>query len=257
MLSLLLSVVLSGGSIRLATTTSVENSGLLPAILPQFEQQTGIEVLVLPVGSGRALAMGRRGDVDAILSHSPRAEREFVEAGHGAGYRPLMRNYFMVVGPPGDPAGARGLAVEDGLARIAERGGRFASRGDDSGTHAREQRLWSLVSARPAGERYLDTGRGMGATLIVADERRAYTLIDSATFLYLRGKVDLVEMTTGPEPELLNMYTVMWISPDRFPEVDHASARRLVEWFTSAAGQKAIGGYLIDGEQVFEPVTTP
>src|SRR3989454_8576819 len=186
--------------VLLATTTSTRDAGLLDSLLPVFQRQTGYRVKVIAVGSGQALAMGRRGDADVVLSHAPEAERVLVDSGYFVRRRLVMHNDFLVVGPPADPAGLRGMS--DAVAafrRLAERPVVFVSRGDQSGTHQREQALWkrARLSVPPFGGSYVESGQGMGATLQLADEKHGYTLTDRATYLAWRGKLQLFPMGEG------------------------------------------------------------
>jgi tungstate transport system substrate-binding protein len=200
-------------SVILATTTSVFDTGLLDSIVPIFERQSGYHVRVVAVGSGEALAMGRRGDADVVLVHSPAAERSFMDAGHGIRRRVIASNYFTVAGPPDDPAHVRNApSAAEALRRIADAGQRFASRGDSSGTHARELALWQRTGGLPRWTGYLETGQGMAATLLIASERRAYALTDRATLGFLRGKIDLVALRPS-EPDLRNVYHVIELNP--------------------------------------------
>src|SRR6266704_6978069 len=177
--------------VLLATTTSTRDAGLLDSLLPVFERQTGYTVKVIAVGSGQALAMGRRGDADVVLSHAPDAERALVDSGYFVRRRLVMHNEFLIVGPAGDPAGLRGLSdAVSAFRRIAERRAPFVSRGDQSGTHQREQLFWKRAgfSSIPRNDWYIESGQGMGATLQLADEKHAYTLTDRATYLTWRDK---------------------------------------------------------------------
>ena len=195
--------------LRLATTTSVDNSGLLTAILPSFQDETGIAVQVLAVGSGRALQLLRRGDADVALTHDLVAETAFLKETTPAAYRKIMFNDFVVVGPSRDEAGVGQAAnATDAMRRIAGSGATFVSRGDESGTHAREQQLWRKAGTTPSAARLLETGQGMAATLRIASERHAYTLTDRATFTQLAETVGLQPLFQG-DPDLLNTYAVI------------------------------------------------
>jgi tungstate transport system substrate-binding protein len=235
--------------VRLATTTSVENSGLLAAILPSFEREHGVEVEVLPVGSGRALELLRRGDAVAALTHDPVAEASALAAGVIAGYRKIMFNDFLVVGPASDPAGIRDASdAADALRRIATGAALFASRGDASGTHSREQELWRLAGTKPDAEQLLETGQGMAATLRIASERMAYTLTDRATYEQFQSDLRLVALHEGG-PALLNTYAV-------FVRADLTGAGReradaLVDWLADGTGRDLIAGFRVAGRPVF------
>lgn len=237
-------------TVRVATTTSVENSGLLSAILPAFERQHHVKVEVLPVGSGQALELLKRGDVAAGLTHDPKAEASALAAGTIANYRKIMFNDFIVVGPPGDPAGvARASGAVDALHRIATEGAPFVSRGDASGTYAREQELWSLAKGRPAQDRLLETGQGMAATLRVASEREAYTLADRATFEQFRSELRLTSWYEGG-PELLNTYAIFMRAGLTGAERDVATA--LADWLAEGEGRQLVAGFLANERPVFK-----
>lgn len=241
-------------SIRLATTTSTENSGLLDVLLPAFRQKTGVEVQVLPMGTGKALRTARDGNCDVVLVHAPDAEQEFVREGWGVDRRPVMYNDFVLLGPGRDPAGVKGMqSAAAALARIHAAQSPFVSRGDQSGTHRKEITLWQAAGAAPRrGSWYRSVGKGMGQTLIMANEMQAYTLADRGTFLRFRKKVDLVILVAGDQA-LRNPYAVMAVNPARWPHVKYALARKLIEFLTSPAGQTLIGGYKADGEVLFHP----
>src|SRR6266700_6663670 len=195
----------------LATTTSTRDAGLLDSLIPEFERQTGYHIKLIAVGSGQALAMGRRGDADVVLSHAPEAERALVDSGYFVGRRIVMHNEFLIVGPARDPAGLRGLSDPVAAFRkVAERRGIFVSRGDQSGTHQREQLLWKRTGIAPPTRDgwYVESGQGMGATLQLADEKRVYTLTDRATYLAWRDKLQLVPMVEG-DSLLYNVYHVL------------------------------------------------
>ena len=243
--------------IRLATTTSTENSGLLEHLLPAFEWDTGYGTHVIAVGSGKALRMGRDGDVDVVLVHAPAAEKAFVDAGYGVERRDVMFNDFVIVGPPEDPAGiADSRNASDALARIARAPAVFLSRGDDSGTHKKELSVWDAAGITPGGSWYLEAGQGMGKVLQMAGELTAYTLTDRGTWLAYRDKSPLRIVYQG-DPGLYNPYGIIAVSPSRYPDINHAGALALIEWITSPAGQRLIGGYTVSGSQLFTPSANP
>jgi len=227
----------------LATTTSTQDSGLLDTLLPVFRAGSGIEVKVIAVGSGAALAMARTGDADAVLVHAPEAERPYVESGDLVEGRRIMHNDFLIVGPAGDPArasGARDLAAAMG--RIAA-AGPFISRGDGSGTEKKELELWKAAGVEPAKvHRREETGQGMGATLLVASERRGYTLTDRGTYLALRQRLDLIPLVEG-DPKLLNVYHAYVVNPAKHRKVKPGEARALVEFLASEPAQTMIGSF--------------
>lgn len=246
--------------ITLASTTSTDNSGLLRHLLPKFTAHSGIDVRVVAVGTGAALRHGMRGDADVVLVHAPEQENRFVAAGHGISRRPVMRNDFVFVGPRADPAAISGLRrATEVLRRVFGAKAIFASRGDRSGTHAKERGLWQAAKLDPesfSGGWYQETGSGMGATLNFASARGAYTLADRATWLAFRNKGDLVLLSDG-DPLLANPYGVIVVNPARHPDVKAADATVFADWITGAEGQREIAAFRINGEQVFFPDAIP
>jgi len=243
--------------VRMATTTSVENSGLLARILPAFTQDTRVSVEVLAVGSGQALNLLKRGEAAVGLTHDPAAEAAALSAGVITGYRKIMFNDFVVVGPPADPAGiARSSDAVDAFARIADRDAVFVSRGDASGTYSREQELWTLAKRRPVPHRLVEVGQGMGGTLRVANEMSAYTLSDRATFEQFRPALRLTILYEGGSA-LLNTYAV-FLRPGLTGR-GLANASALADWLTDGAGRQHIAGFVANGQRVFEvwPLGTP
>ncbi len=239
--------------IRMATTTSTENSGLLDYLLPEFKRDSGYTVHVIAVGTGKALRMGRDGDVDLVLVHARPAEERFVEQGHGIDRRDVMYNDFVVVGPAADPAGIRDAQnIEDALRRIADGRHLFMSRGDDSGTHKKERRLWEAAEITPDGRWYREAGQGMGKVLQMSSELDAYTLTDRGTWLAMNDKLALELLFEGDEP-LHNPYGIITVNPARHPHAHAAGARTLVEWITSAKGQRLIDDYRVNGQRLFIP----
>ena len=242
-------------SLILATTTSTQDSGLLDVLVPRFEKQSRIAVKVIAVGSGAALRMAARGDADAIFVHAPAAERPYVEAGDLIDGRPVMHNDFVIVGPPADPAGIRrSTSASDALRAIAARG-TFISRGDDSGTHAQELAIWSAAGIDPRSvARREETGQGMGATLNVAEQKRAYTLTDRGTYLALRQRLGLVILLAG-DAALRNVYHVYAVNPARHRGVRYGDARAFVEFLVAPATQRAIADFRRHelGESLFFP----
>jgi len=238
------SSTVQSAEVILATTTSTRDAGLLDSLLPVFERQTRLHVKVIAVGSGQALAMGRRGDADVVLSHAPEAERALVDSGYFVRRRLVMHNEFLVVGPAADPAGVRGLS--DAVAafrRIAGARALFVSRGDQSGTHQREQQLWKLVAGSGLRDGwYVESGQGMGATLQLADEKRAYTLTDRATYLAWRDKLQLVPMVEG-DSLLYNVYHVLELNPKNAGRVNLAGGRALADFFVAPETQALIAGF--------------
>jgi len=240
-------------TIRMATTTSTENSGLLAVLLPAFKAATGVEVQVIAVGTGKAIKHGENGDVDVLLVHDPEAEEKFVAQGCGVARVAVMYNDFVIVGPPADPAGLKGgTDAAAGLAKIAAAQAPFISRGDASGTHVKEQTLWKSAGVNPEGSWYISAGQGMGPVLIMADEKRAYTLADRATYTAYGEKVDLAIVCEG-DRRLFNPYSVIAVNPARQPHVKRAGAQAFIDYITSPAGQAVIAGFKVKGQQLFTP----
>jgi tungstate transport system substrate-binding protein len=242
------------------STTSTQNSGLFDHILPKFTGKTGIEVRVVAVGTGQALKNARNGDGDVVLVHSKPDEEKFVTEGWGVKRHDVMYNDFVIVGPAADPAGIAGLKDADqALEKIAEAKAPFASRGDNSGTHKAEQRLWEQTAVDPthaSGDWYLETGSGMGATLNTAVGKHAYTLTDRGTWLSFANKSDFEVLFEG-DPKLFNQYGVILVNPEKHPRVKAEKGQAFVDWLTSSEGQSAIASYRIDGQQLFFPNAQP
>ena len=240
--------------LRMATTTSTENSGLLDVIQPAFEEALDIKVHVIAVGTGKALELGRRGDVDVVLVHAKPAEEAFVAAGYGVSRHEIMYNDFIIVGPVDDPAGVHGLRdAGKALQKIAAANATFVSRGDDSGTHKKELAIWHQASIEPRGRWYRQVGQGMGKTLQIAGEMQAYTLVDRGTWLAYRANTPL-KLLVADGDDLKNAYGIIAVSPERFPEVRFAAAERLIHWLESSEAHALIASYRVDGEQLFYPV---
>jgi tungstate transport system substrate-binding protein len=244
-------------SVLLGTTTSVQASGLLETLLPPFTERTGIRVDTVAAGTGRVLELGRAGEVDLLLAHAPQAEQRFMEEGCGAERRPFLKNRFWIVGPPQDPAGIRNRPAGEALRRIVEGGHRFVSRADDSGTHQRERELWKASgSPLPPPGKHLSVGQGMGPTLVVAGEKQGYTLTDSGTFLSFRHRLELEPLVTE-DAALDNIYSVILLDPERFPEARHEPARQLADWLTGPEAAKLVNTLQIDGTLLFNPIPHP
>jgi tungstate transport system substrate-binding protein len=244
-------------SIILASTTSVENSGLLAHILPAFTKETGITVHVLAQGTGQALQTAARDDADLVLVHDPEAEQKFIVTGDGIDRRQIAWNDFIVVGPRTDPAhiaGSRDAVAA--LKAIAGAQAPFVSRGDKSGTNALEHRLWRVAAIDPAkaggGSWYRDIGGGMGAALNAAQAMNAYTISDRGTWLSFANKGDLVVLVEG-DPRLINRYDVILLNPAKHPVPKQALAKRFAQWLVSPEGQAAIGAYKVNSDQLFHP----
>ncbi len=245
----------SNPTILLATTTSTQDSGLLDLLVPDFEEKTGYTVKVIAVGTGAALAMGKRGDADVLLVHAPAAEMKLVESGDVVDRRRVMHNDFVLVGPAEDPAQVKGMTdAAAALKRIAQTQALFISRGDDSGTHKKEKALWQEAGVQPAGAWYQESGQGMGATLKIASEKGAYTLTDRGTYLHLRDKLDLVILVEGDD-RLQNIYHVMVVNPQKHPGVNAEGAKAFADYLTDPETQKVIGEYGKDrfGQPLFFP----
>ena len=241
------------GDIRMSTTTSTDNSGLLRAILPVFEKKYAVRVQVIPVGTGKALKLAENGDVDVTLVHARAAEDAFVAAGHGVNRRDVMYNDFVIVGPPEDPAGIRGMKdVADVMRKLMQSGARFVSRGDDSGTHKMERSYWKLADVEPGGPAYLSAGQGMGEVLTMSASLRAYTLTDRATYAAYRSRTGLAILVEG-DARMFNPYGIIAVNPKKYPGVNYRGAMTLIDWITSAEGQTLIANFKVEGAQMFFP----
>jgi tungstate transport system substrate-binding protein len=242
--------------ITVASTTSTEQSGLFRHILPIFQQETGIAVRVVALGTGQALDVGRRGDADVVFVHDRAAEERFVREGFGVERRHVMFNDFVIVGPGADPARVSGLKdTNEALKRIAAAQAPFVSRGDRSGTHAAELRLWQAAGVDPVagrGQWYREVGQGMGPALNTAAAQNAYILTDRGTWLSFQNRQDLRIVVEG-DARLFNQYGIMLVNPQRHAHVKAADGQRFIDWILSPAGQQAIAGYKIGGEQLFFP----
>lgn len=244
-------------SIILASTTSVQDSGLLSHILPQFSAETGVVVHVLAQGTGQALATAARGDADLLLVHDPDAEAAFMAAGHGFSRTEIAWNDFVIVGPDTDPAHIAGRTdVTDALKAIAAVTAPFCSRGDKSGTDAAEKRLWKAAGLSPNGSWYREIGGGMGAALNAASAMGAYTLSDRGTWLSYGNKAGMKIVFEG-DHRLLNLYHVILLDPKRHPDARQAPAKELAKWLESPEGQTAIANYTRDGQKLFHPESDP
>lgn len=249
-----------GKSIILQSTTSTANSGLYEAILPAFTEKTGIQVHVVAVGTGQAIKNAMNGDGDVLLVHAKAAEEKFVADGFGVQRLDVMYNDFVLIGPTADPAGVAGLQDPTvALKKIAAANSPFASRGDNSGTHKKEQQLWRSTSINPAthsGNWYRETGSGMGATLNAAAGMQAYTLTDRGTWIGFKNKGGLAIMVEGDQ-DLFNQYGVVLVNPDKYARVKAAEGQMFIDWILGSEGQQAIAGYLFDGQQLFYPNAKP
>ena len=242
-------------SITMASTTSTEQSGLFPYLLPAFKQATGIEVRVVAVGTGQALDMGRRGDADILFVHDTQAEEKLIAEGFGLKRTDVMYNDFVIVGPQGDPAGANGKDVVAALAKIAEKSAPFISRGDKSGTHSAELRYWKTAGVDAPATKftgYKECGCGMGQALNVGSQSDAYVLTDRGTWLSFKNRGNLVILVEG-DKRLFNQYGVIVVNPAKHPHVKVQLAQAFADWVLSPAGQQTIAAYKVGGEQLFFP----
>ncbi|OGU17735.1 MAG: tungsten ABC transporter substrate-binding protein [Geobacteraceae bacterium GWC2_53_11] len=243
-------------TIILATTTSTQDSGLLDVLVPQFEKESGYKIKTISVGSGQAMKMGEKGEADVLLVHSPEAEQKFMTGGFGVTRRLVMHNDFVIVGPTSDPARVKTAKNSvDALQRIAKSGALFASRGDNSGTHAKEKGLWKGAGISPDGQKwYQQTGLGMGQTLNVAAEKKGYTLTDRATFLALKKNLGLVILSEG-DSKLLNIYHVIEINPAKWPKINAAGGKSFADFMVAKKTQETIGRFGVEkfGAPLFFP----
>jgi len=254
-LSLVTSVTAASTSVILATTTSTQDSGLLDVLVPMFERETGYTVKTIAVGTGQALELGSRGEADVVLVHAPALELKYVADGALRDRRLVMHNDFILVGPPGDRAAIKGTTTAaEAFKKIAERGARFVSRGDNSGTHAKERALWKAADMTPHGSWYVESGQGMGATLTIASEKGAYALSDRATYLAWAKRIQLVIVLEGDAP-LLNIYHVIEVNPARHPRVNAVGGRAFVNFLVSPATQALIRTFGVAkfGQPLFFP----
>ncbi len=246
----------ANSNIILATTTSVQDSGLLDVLIPDFEAKTGYVVQTVAVGSGQALTMGQEGNADVLFVHSPAAEVTFMENGYGSDRRLVAHNYFIIVGPADDPVGIKTAAtVEEAFQKIAAAGANFDSRGDASGTNKAEQAIWKKASIDPAGKTwYVETGQGMGATLTIASETGAYTLTDRATYLANKANLSL-EILYEQDPALMNVYHVIIVNHEKWPNTNYEGAVAFADYLVSAEAQTLIGNFGMQqfGQQLFIP----
>ncbi len=239
--------------LRLATTTSTDNSGLLAVLHPPFEKQYEINVDVIAVGTGKALRLGENGDVDVVMVHAPAAEISFVEKGYGVDRLPVMHNDFVLLGPQNDPAGVGdATTLNQALQKLSVSGNYFVSRGDDSGTHKKEMSLWRAAGMSPGGNWYMAAGQGMGAVIQIANDKHAYTLSDRGTYLAHKDKIDLTPVFEG-DPELFNPYHVIIVNPEKHPHVNTGWAQKYVDFIRGEVGQKIIREFKKGGELLFKP----
>jgi tungstate transport system substrate-binding protein len=244
-------------TIILATTTSTQDSGLLDVLIPVFEKKTGYFVKTIAVGSGQAMTMGQKGEADVLLVHSPAAEKKFIDEGYGVNRRLVMHNDFVIVGPADDPAGIKGMkSSPEALKKIASKGALFVSRGDNSGTHAKEKALWKQAGVNYEGEKwYQQTGAGMGQTLNVAAEKKGYTLTDRGTYLALKKNLANLPILVEGDASLLNVYHVIEVNPAKWPKVNAKGAKAFADFMVSRETQDIIRTFGVDkfGSPLFFP----
>ena len=239
--------------IRMATTTSTDNSGLLEVILPPFEKMCNVTIDIIAVGTGKAIKLGEKGDVDLILVHAPEAEKKFVEEGYGINRRNVMHNDFVILGPANDPAKIKDEKnAHKAFKKIAQTKSLFISRGDDSGTHKKEKNIWKKSGVIPQGKWYLEAGQGMGTVLQMAHEKMAYTLSDRGTYLAYKTKINLVIISEG-DPDLYNPYGVIAVNPVNHQHVKYIKAMALIGWLTSPECQQMIAQFKKGGQILFHP----
>lgn len=242
----------SAQTIVMSSTTSTEQSGLFTYLLPEFKKASGIDIKVVALGTGQALDMARRGDADVVFVHDQVAEEKFVADGFGLKRQAVMYNDFVLIGPKGDALATKGNDIVAALKKVAAANGAFISRGDKSGTHAAELRFWKMAGLETKGSGYKECGCGMGPALNIAASSGAYVLADRGTWLNFKNRADLAVLVEG-DKRLFNQYGVMVVNPAKHPQVKLAEAQKFVDWVVSPAGQNAIAGYKIGGEQLFFP----
>lgn len=237
--------------LKMATTTSTDNSGLLAVLNPPFEKKYGVKLDVISVGTGKAIRLGKNGDVDLILVHAPDAEKKFVDKGFGIEREPVMHNDFIIVGSDADPANIKNAKnIQQAMTRLMEKKHIFISRGDDSGTHKKEKNLWAMVGDQPVGTWYLSVGQGMGIVLRIADDKEAYALTDRGTYLAYRDKMKL-KILFEKDDALYNPYHIIMVNPERHPHTKIELARKYSGFVRSEEGQSLIKNFRVNGEELF------
>ncbi len=240
--------------LRVATTTSVQDTGLMPYLLPHFEKKCGCKVDIIAVGSGQALKLASGGDVDMVLVHDPDSEKKFVSSGIGINRKTLMMNDFVILGPESDPAHIKGMKnAARAFSNIQKGQSVFVSRGDGSGTNQKEIAIWKKAGIKPVGPWYLEVGQGMGAVLTMAGEKQGYTICDRATYLSRINQLKLRVLVEG-DSDLINYYSTIQVNPARFPSVKAKLSIQLIDWLCSPAGQKLIADFTINGRMLFKPI---
>lgn len=238
--------------LRLATTTSARDSGLLDVLLPEFERENDCRIDVIAVGTGAALQLGSSGDADAVLVHARHAEQRFMSAGYGSRREEFMKNEFVILGPADDPANVKGRSARQILSMLSSKNQRFLSRGDESGTHQKERELWAGLNIEPAWENFMESGQGMGATLTMADEMRAYVLCDMGTYLNFRDRIELAPLNS-PSAGLDNHYSCIVVNPDRHSHLTTNLANSFADYLISRSVQQKIARYQLHGFSLFTP----
>lgn len=239
--------------LKMATTTSTDNSGLLAVLNPPFEKKYNVKLDVISVGTGKAIRLGMNGDVDLIFVHAPGAEKKFVDEGYGVEREPVMHNDFVIVGPADDPAGLKGAKnIKQAMEILLEKKHIFVSRGDDSGTHKKEKNLWKVAGGEPSGNWYLAVGQGMGIVLRIADDKEAYTLTDRGTYLAYKDKMKLTVLFENDEA-LFNPYHVIMVNPEKHSHAKIDLARKYSEFIRGEEGQGLIRNFKVNGELLFHP----
>jgi len=237
----------------MSTTTSTEDSGLLKVMLPPFEKANNLKMDVISVGTGKALKLGENGDVDVVFVHSRPAEDKFVADGFGVDRKDVMYNDYVLLGPKSDPAGVKNAkSAVEAFKILAEGKAPFISRGDESGTHKKEKKIWKDSGITPKGAWYIEAGQGMGAVLQMANDKQGYTLADRGTYISQAGKLDLVIVLEG-DKALFNPYGIIAVNPKKHPKAQYDLAKKFIAYLTSPEGQKIIADYKINGKQVFFP----
>lgn len=253
--SLLLNSAYAQGTLRMSTTTSTENSGLLQVLNPVFTKRYNVHLNVIAVGTGKALRLAENGDVDVVLVHAPSAELKFVKDGYGIDRQAVMHNDFVLIGPKSNPAAIKiNQSIASALQQIAQAQASFISRDDDSGTHKKERALWRQAKITTAKPWYLEVGQGMGAVINIADEKQVYTLTDRGTYLAFKDKIDLIIVNEG-DNALFNPYHIIAVNPALHKHVQYELAKKYIAFITSTKGQALIGAYKKHGEQLFYPDT--
>lgn len=252
MLTFAVPVFAAGERLRMSTTTSTENSGLLKILLPPFEQQNNCKVDIVAVGTGKALKLGEVGDVDVVFVHARKLEDRFVAEGFGVNRKDVMYNDFVIIGPANDPAGIKGsLKTAEAFASIAQKQAPFISRGDESGTHQKEKEIWQAAGVKPAGDWYAEAGQGMGEVIVMATQKRAYALADRGTYnAFKKEKIDLKILLEG-EQGLFNPYGVIAVNPAKHPHVKYDLAMKFIVYVAGPEGQQIIANFKVDGDSVF------